>query len=69
MPHYKGQWGIANRFDNKDRAPHKSCLFYSNHRPEDAPFAETLQGLAMTNSNFRFVATARLNFGTSRALT
>jgi ferredoxin-NADP reductase len=40
-----------------DRAPHKLYLFYSNRRPEDAPFLETLQKLEKTNSNFRFVGT------------
>ena len=40
-----------------DRAPHKLYLFYSNRRPEDAPFMEGLQNLEKTNSNFRFIAT------------
>ena len=40
-----------------DRAPHKLYLFYSNRRPEDAPFLETLQGLERTNPNFRLIAT------------
>lgn len=46
-----------------DRAAHKLYLFYSNHRPEDAPFLEALRGLATTNSNFRFVATMTKIFG------
>jgi ferredoxin-NADP reductase len=40
-----------------DRAPHKLYLFYSNGRPEDAPFMEVLQNLEKTNPNFRFIAT------------
>src|SRR5215469_4648603 len=40
-----------------DRAQHKLYLFYSNRRPEDAPFMEVLQNLEKTNPNFRFIAT------------
>jgi ferredoxin-NADP reductase len=40
-----------------DHAPHKLCLFYSNRRPEDAPFVEVLQNLEKTNPNFRFIPT------------
>jgi ferredoxin-NADP reductase len=40
-----------------DRAPHKLHLFYSNRRPEDAPFIEVLQNLEKTNPNFSFIAT------------
>ena len=40
-----------------DRTPHKLHLFYSNRRPEDAPFIEVLQNLEKTNPNFRFIAT------------
>jgi ferredoxin-NADP reductase len=40
-----------------DHAPHKLYLFYSNRRPEDAPFMEVLQNLEKTNPNFRFIAT------------
>jgi ferredoxin-NADP reductase len=40
-----------------DRAPHKLYLFYSNRRPEDAPFVEVLQNLEKTNPQFRFIAT------------
>jgi len=40
-----------------DRVPHKLYLFYSNRRPEDAPFLEALQKLEKTDSNFRFVGT------------
>jgi len=42
---------------NHDRAPHKIYLFYSNRRPEDAAFLETLQSLERTNANFRLIAT------------
>jgi|SRR5215472_11191115 len=42
---------------NHDRAPHKLVLFYSNHRPEDAPFLRALEALAATNTNFHFVGT------------
>lgn len=37
--------------------PHKLFLFYSNRRPEDAPFLEQLTELANQNHNFRFVPT------------
>jgi ferredoxin-NADP reductase len=40
-----------------ERLPHKLYLFYSNHRPEDAPFLESLGKLEKTNPNFRFVPT------------
>jgi len=40
-----------------DHAPHKLYLFYSNRRPEDAPFLEVLQNLEKTNPNFRLIAT------------
>src|SRR5205807_4711270 len=40
-----------------DHAPHRLYLFYSNRRPEDAPFIEVLQNLEKTNPNFRFIAT------------
>jgi ferredoxin-NADP reductase len=42
---------------NHDRAPHQLYLFYSNRRPEDAPFLDTLQKLETTNPNFRFIGT------------
>jgi ferredoxin-NADP reductase len=32
-------------------------LFYSNRRPEDAPFMEVLQNLEKTNPKFCFIAT------------
>src|SRR5215472_6590241 len=40
-----------------ERLPHKLYLFYSNRRPEDAPFLETLGSLEKSNPNFRLVAT------------
>ena len=40
-----------------DWLAHKLYLFYSNRRPEDAPFLDILQGLEKTNPNFRLVAT------------
>lgn len=40
-----------------DRARHKLYLFYSNRRPEDAAFLETLEDLERTNPNFRLIAT------------
>jgi len=42
----------------KDKLPHRLHLFYSNRRPEDAPFLDTLTELfAESNPNFRFVPT------------
>jgi len=40
-----------------DRLPHKLRLFYSNRRPEDAPFLDTLQILEKSNPNFQLVCT------------
>ena len=40
-----------------EKLPHQLCLFYSNRRPEDAPFLDTLNELQKTNPNFRFVPT------------
>src|SRR5579864_6795222 len=40
-----------------DRLPHKLHLFYSNRRPEDAAFLDTLQLLEKSNSNFQLVCT------------
>src|SRR6266851_7017553 len=40
-----------------DRLPHKLHLFYSNRRPEDAPFLDVLQMLEKTNPNFRLICT------------
>jgi ferredoxin-NADP reductase len=41
----------------KDELPHRLHLFYSNRRPEDAPFLDTLSELQKSNPNFRFVPT------------
>jgi ferredoxin-NADP reductase len=40
-----------------DRLPHKLYLFYSNRRPEDTAFLDTLQNLEMTNPNLRLICT------------
>jgi ferredoxin-NADP reductase len=40
-----------------DRLPHKLHFFYSNRRPEDAPFVEVLQELDKTSASFQFVGT------------
>ena len=39
------------------RLPHRLWLFYSNRRPEDAPFLGELRELERANPNFRFVPT------------
>jgi ferredoxin-NADP reductase len=49
-------FSIVKHVDH-ERLPHKLYLFYSNHRPEDAPFLENLCNLEKSNPNFRFVAT------------
>jgi ferredoxin-NADP reductase len=38
---------------DRDRLSQKLYLFYSNRRPEDAAFLDTLKALETTNSNFR----------------
>src|ERR1017187_1240935 len=40
-----------------DRLPHKLYLLYSNRRPEDAAFRDTLQNLEKTNPNFHLICT------------
>src|SRR5712692_1601326 len=40
-----------------DRLLHKLYLFYSNRRPEDAPFLEALQMLEKSNPNFKLIGT------------
>ena len=42
---------------DRDRLPQKLYLFYSNRRPEDAAFLDTLQILETTNPNFRLICT------------
>ena len=37
--------------------PHELFLFYSNRRPEDAPYLAELQTLATQNSKFKLIAT------------
>lgn len=41
----------------KEKLPHRLVLFYSNRRPEDAPFLDELQALEKENPNYTFVAT------------
>lgn len=41
----------------KNKLPHKLWLFYSNHRPEDAPFLEELERAERENPNFKMIAT------------
>lgn len=41
----------------KEKLPHRIFLFYSNRRPEDAPFLEALQNLQHDNPNYKLVAT------------
>ena len=45
------------RQTDHDQLPHKLHLFYSNRRPEDAPFLDVLQMLEKTNLNFQLVCT------------
>jgi ferredoxin-NADP reductase len=40
-----------------DRLSQQLYLFYSNRRPEDAAFLETLQALEQSNPNFRLICT------------
>jgi ferredoxin-NADP reductase len=40
----------------KERLPHRIFLFYSNWRPEDAPFLEELQSLEKENPNYTLIA-------------
>jgi ferredoxin-NADP reductase len=40
-----------------ERLPAKLFLFYSNRRPEDAPFLEPLENLEKSNPNFHLIAT------------
>jgi ferredoxin-NADP reductase len=42
---------------NRDRLLQELCLFYSNRRPEDAAFLDTLRTLETTNPNFRLICT------------
>jgi ferredoxin-NADP reductase len=47
---------IARRAAHQ-KLSHRIFLFYSNRRPEDAPFLDELRGLARENPNFSFVPT------------
>jgi ferredoxin-NADP reductase len=40
----------------KEKLPHRIFLFYSNRRPEDAPFLEELQLLERENPNYKLIA-------------
>lgn len=39
------------------KLPHKIFLFYSNRRPEDAPYLDELEQLAKQNPSFNLIAT------------
>ncbi|MGB7436093.1 MAG: FAD-dependent oxidoreductase [Candidatus Acidiferrum sp.] len=39
----------------KEKLPHQLYLFYSNRRPEDAPFLAGLQDLSQSNPHFIFI--------------
>jgi ferredoxin-NADP reductase len=40
----------------KEKLAHRIFLFYSNRRPEDAPFLDELQALEQENLNYKLVA-------------
>ncbi|MGB7622379.1 MAG: FAD-dependent oxidoreductase [Terriglobia bacterium] len=40
----------------KEKLPHRILLFYSNNRPEDAPFLDELQALEKENPNYKLIA-------------
>jgi ferredoxin-NADP reductase len=40
----------------KEKLPHHIYLFYSNRRPEDAPFLEELQALERENPHYKLIA-------------
>lgn len=40
----------------KEKLPHRIFLFFSNRRPEDAPFLEDLQALEKENPNYKLIA-------------
>lgn len=42
---------------DRDRLPQRLYLFYSNRRPEDTAFLDSLQTLETTNPNFRLICT------------
>lgn len=41
----------------KEKLPHRILLFYSNRRPEDAPFLDELVRLESENPNYKCIAT------------
>ncbi|MEK7142115.1 MAG: FAD-dependent oxidoreductase [Patescibacteria group bacterium] len=41
----------------RNKTPHKLFLFYSNKKPNSAPFLKELQELEKENSNFKLIAT------------
>lgn len=41
----------------KEKLPHSMFLFFSNRRPEDAPFLEELQTMERENPNYKLIAT------------
>ncbi len=41
----------------REKLPHRIFLFYSNRRPEDAPFQDELRDLEALNPNYKFVGT------------
>ena len=47
-------WFVVQR---RNSSSHRIFLFFSNRRPEDAPFLEELQALERENPNYKFVAT------------
>lgn len=50
-------------------SPHRMVLFYSNRRPEDAPFLDELQALQENNPHYRFVGTMTEPAKSSRSWT
>ena len=40
----------------REKLPHRIFLFYSNRRPEDAPFLDELQALEKENPNYSMIA-------------
>src|SRR5262249_10352458 len=41
----------------RQKLAHKLFLFYSNRRPEDAPFLEELKNVEQSNPNYKFIGT------------
>ena len=41
----------------REKRPHHIFLFFSNRRPEDAPFLQELQALERENPNYKLIAT------------